>query len=469
MLCGGCSDFKCVREWKLQVNVPGSPGKDGKYSPDEAIAWMQNHGLLHDAGVCPDHGKTGHSRGPMAMRCYEDLEKATDGKRVRCNNTWTKFPPFFSKKNCLEDIPKRLLFWFEFAKGTTVNNLTAVVSSKTAISWYCSLCDAAWMFLKFSVMPTLMPDKLSFDETFIGKRKYNSGKKIRDVSFWAGGCAYVENRKTICRFTEPMFGRDAESCLTFAEECATPLPGTRYDISHDAFPSWNNVCDHVGCTGEEQVIDKKNQGFKNADGVDAAHSEGNFSGGKRRIRRQFGKFGSDVVSAGRKFNWSDVMLGKQDWKDKLQKVFEVLRWYVKNYQQYSKELENHIWKMECLNEALQCEKDDEARKDRIVRAKTCNISIHRVLSNSCFQVLSVHSADDKEKKKHRKEDHHDEAEQIIYEVKIRLLRSEIDPERRVILEECACTCKDFEMHQMCCKHIYFLLMTVFEVPEGNLP
>ena len=172
--CPGCEDFRCVREWRTIAHA------EAAWADDVVEKWCRDHRLLLDPS-CDVHGKVGPFRrvGDRWVCCA----RARSGSDNQCRRSKSCFWPIVNQHNWLT-ARSVLLFLAHFALGESRQAISKVLdlNPKTVSGLFYRVGRCAYTYLRGADSPRF--GRIQVDETFIGRRKDNKGRRARVKGWW---------------------------------------------------------------------------------------------------------------------------------------------------------------------------------------------------------------------------------------------------------------------------------------------
>lgn len=297
----------CVRSWPRSVLIT-----------DEELA---KFALTHELGTtekCPVHGTQGsqHPTLPLMSRCMKrNKDKAGD-----CRKVLSRLAPYISLR-CNANAKFR--FWILLAQKATNEIMMDQlgVHPDTLWQWRKEVLQASRAFIK-ARNDALTFTRCAVDETKIGKRKNNAGRRPRQKPFWCVTITGVARNGTS---QETIWVRVAK------RDSATLIPlvkkhtvdSTRTIVYTDGWKGYlalKDIRDH-------RVVNHSVQGrnkFVTEDGVHTNNAESVHSVVKRALRRM-GRMPQSYAGAEATLSLLVLWFKKTGWRERMQALCTALR------------------------------------------------------------------------------------------------------------------------------------------------
>lgn len=286
VFCAGCDDFMCLVRAKTLQDLPATELA--------AFQFLQSHGLFRQPVRCHENSAKTHRDLERAIRCCS----MSDGHL--CNKKVPATLPFFPPRGKVS-FSKKMRAWWMLARGNSISSVRDAVGlgEDAATQIVNEICDIVYDHRSTPIVMT----RFAVDETFVGKRKYHKGKRVRKESFWFVTATEIRNRVSKGnRFTtegktywHSLWGgkRDAKTLTAFVRRVAAD--NRRASIYTDAFKSYTGLKKHF----KRHAIVVHKREFVNKQGEHTNHAENAHSCVKRRFRRQFSSAKDALVTAKR--------------------------------------------------------------------------------------------------------------------------------------------------------------------------
>ena len=310
-LCHGCPAFTCVSHWRGITDVP--QGRD-------AEDWMRNHDLFFPP-ICPSHGLHFMSDVPgkpnLSMCGHRE-----PGKVNRCRLKVCKWSPFISPRTQLTP-GQVLLVWADIANNMCTGQITRNrgLDRKVVQDLLHTLADAA---LRNETMSDYEFSRVQVDETFIGKRKYNRGRRQRKRGWWFA--TVTESRGT---------GKTGRTHWKLVKRRDTPtlhgfiiphLASARSVVVSDCWGAYNGldqVCRHYSVNHSKEFVNEK--GY-HTNGAESVHNTI-----KYWVRLQHYNFGATTLELQRNVALQCVKYGdthngrEQSWQSRFVNIMKCIK------------------------------------------------------------------------------------------------------------------------------------------------
>ena len=316
---GKCVKFSCIRQCR---------------SVDEFAAWdlnrwMLDHGLV-DPPKCPKHPDyTGPNlKGASKGRELCGFTDVVDGKRIRC-----RLAVGGSPWQTGTGARSRLAMGgpavaFMILVGLAVHRGPEDVLASCQVSTAKPVQELRRIILRCAKAvteqgPPLHANIVQVNETMVGKRKYNKGKRPRKDAFWMVTVTSIDPAgKTIASRWHPVVKRSAAA---LKEIITRHLVGPRSHVITDGFAAYvgtglfakHDVVDHDQCFAEPNEAGKI---------VHTNNAEGGHGVVKQRMRSWRKRHGSNTAEVAAFFQLGGLLIGSgSKWVGRLVRLLEIVR------------------------------------------------------------------------------------------------------------------------------------------------
>ena len=184
-----------------------------RYIPqaEAAEVWMKNHGLL-TAPECKRHGGEFMVEMKDTWRFFECTHRE-EGAANACRARAFMYEPYLSSRTRVT-LTTLLLIWADIANNLTTGNISRNrgVRQRTITKLLHMVSSAAYFRQENANFDF---SNLQVDETFIGKRKYHRGKRVRKVGWWFVTVTEIDERKMGRTHWKLVKRRDQHTLLNF--------------------------------------------------------------------------------------------------------------------------------------------------------------------------------------------------------------------------------------------------------------
>jgi hypothetical protein len=310
MNCKGCEDFECTKTVEDSEDVLEHGAA--------VLPWLQRHQLVLEAR-CPRHPEATLTvvEGSVVGVCYAWVAATQNQcrKRVHLAAPWS---------TDRERLPLGAAVTFlRFVFGRAVGANPQVLQKLCEVKDPRSLKKIEELVLRAAKVESetkvLGAARLQVDETYIGHRKYNRGKRSRAETFWMVSATAVDrDGKSEGTVLVPVVCRNKDVVESVIERQVLS-PRTR--VTTDAFKSYNDV----GRLVDHRVVDHS-VGFVNENGDHTNNAESTHSAVKREVKKWGKRFGRDPGTAAARMQLAAcVFKAGNGWQAKAAAILAVVR------------------------------------------------------------------------------------------------------------------------------------------------
>ncbi|CUI14487.1 unnamed protein product, partial [Bodo saltans] len=262
--CLGCPTMECVKQWRSFRDLP-----------QDIPAWMLHHDFFKEPS-CVEHLQANMVRRGVHGECRVRTGDTTCRQRVHIH------APFLSTMSKIT-VDKLFMFWSHVANNEGASSIEKNLSvNKNTVSVLFDRLGAACV-LADSMEPARF-SHCAVDETYVGKRKYQRGKRMRKRGFWF--VTLTEILKSGCTGATAWHLVKRRDRATLERLVIQHLVGSKTIVwtdEHKGYKGLAEVCRHFAVNHSKE--------WRSVAGVHTNHAEGVHGVIKRYLLQQHNRFG----------------------------------------------------------------------------------------------------------------------------------------------------------------------------------
>jgi len=265
--CSGCVNLACVAQWKKFNDIPQGVA---------AERWFRYHNFCATPS-CTVHGTTHMVPKGNVFVCHA-LVKA----HCLCRQTASQYEPLLTTQSKIS-CEQLLLFFAHVANNSSVKSITVSLSlNKNTIATMIGRLGVACF--KYQQCSQASFVRAAVDETYVGARKYQRGKRARKRGFWFVTMTEIERDGSVGRSVwQIVKKRDRKTLESFINKHLASSKSVIFTDCHKGYRHLSELCRHF-CVNHSKE-------YKTLEGYHTNHAEGVHSVVKRFLRSQHNGFG----------------------------------------------------------------------------------------------------------------------------------------------------------------------------------
>jgi hypothetical protein len=262
--CIGCANMGCARQWRTFGDLPPDP-----------VTWMRRHDFFK-LPTCADHGESG-----MRVSGEQAVCQVRTGEAV-CRHTAHIYSPYLNSNSKIT-MEQLFLFWVHVANNESGHSISKIMAlNKNTVSVLFDRVGAACHLHNVLHKPVF--SHCAVDETYVGKRKYERGKRPRKRGFWFVTVTEIERDGKVGRTSWELVKRRDKATLTgIVEKHLASAKTVVWSDSHKGYKDLGKICRHFAVNHSKE--------FRTVEGCHTNHAEGVHSVVKRYMLQQHNRFG----------------------------------------------------------------------------------------------------------------------------------------------------------------------------------